>query len=78
MTELAAFFEKVGYVPTVSEPKSKAFYAFRRRAFGIVHIRTDGKRVLVFTHSGRTEMKEAYAFLVEGNGSVKFVKVNTT
>jgi hypothetical protein len=75
MTELAAFFEKVGYVSPDRERKSKGFYGFRRTAFGIVHIRTDGKRVLVFTHSGKIEMKEAYSFLVEGNGTVKFVKV---
>ncbi|MCI0345551.1 MAG: competence protein, partial [Chloroflexi bacterium] len=43
--------------------KSK-FFAFSRRAFGIVRIRTDGQRLFVFTDSGHDDMKEAYAYTV--------------
>ncbi len=42
--------------------------------FGIIQIRTDGKRVLVFTHSGKAAMKEAYRFTVDDKHSVKFAK----
>lgn len=43
----------------------------KRTQFGIVHIRTDGKRVLVFTHSGKRDMKEAYSFTVGTDGENK-------
>jgi hypothetical protein len=46
------------------DPKP-AFYAFERTNFGIVHIRTDGERVLAFTHSGKKGLNEAYAFTVK-------------
>lgn len=38
------------------------FFAFSRAAFGIVMVRTDGERLLVYTNSGQTDLKEAYAF----------------
>ena len=40
----------------------KSFFAFRRSNFGLVKIRTDGERMLVFTNSGQSKLKEAYAF----------------
>ena len=40
------------------------FEGFERTNFGIVHVRTDGERVLVFTHSGKEGTNEAYAFTV--------------
>jgi hypothetical protein len=40
----------------------KRFFAFKRSAFGLVMIRTDGVRLLVYTNSGQTDLKEAYAF----------------
>ncbi len=45
-----------------------AFYAFERKNFGIIHIRTDGERVLVFTHSGKKGLNEAYRFTVRMEG----------
>lgn len=42
--------------------KEKRFFAFSRAAFGIVKIRTDGTRLLVYTDSGNVKMKEAYAY----------------
>lgn len=44
-----------------------SFYAFERTNFGIIHIRTDGERVLAFTHSGKKGLNEAYAFNVTIN-----------
>ncbi|HEX2294041.1 MAG TPA: MBL fold metallo-hydrolase [Actinomycetota bacterium] len=47
----------------VKDDKALAeFFAFRRAAFGIVKIRTDGERLLVWTNSGQVALKEAYAF----------------
>ena len=46
-----------------------SFFAFERTNFGIIHIRTDGERVLVFTHSGKKGLNEAYRFTVKpGDG----------
>jgi hypothetical protein len=42
----------------------RAFFAFERRNFGIIHVRTDGERLLVFTHSGKAGLNEAYRLRV--------------
>ncbi|HEX5787862.1 MAG TPA: MBL fold metallo-hydrolase [Woeseiaceae bacterium] len=48
-----------------------SYFSFERTNFGIIHIRTDGHRVLAFTHSGKKGVNEAYAFTVtmEADGS---------
>lgn len=46
----------------VVDPREHDFYAFSRAAFGLVMVRTDGKRLLVYTNSALEDMKEAYAF----------------
>ncbi|HEX8637238.1 MAG TPA: MBL fold metallo-hydrolase [Pyrinomonadaceae bacterium] len=46
----------------VVNPEEKDFYAFSRAAFGLVMVRTDGKRLLVYTNSALEDTKEAYAF----------------
>jgi hypothetical protein len=61
-TELAAFFQLRG---KSKDAEGKDFFGFERTSFGIIHVRTDGERVLVFTHSGKEEMKEAYRFRVD-------------
>ena len=73
VTELVAFFKAEGFVaPDASRTGSgfttrkKPFFAFTRSAFGIVKVRTDGERFLVFTYSGKDDLKEAYAFKVDG------------
>jgi hypothetical protein len=38
------------------------FFAFERAAFGIVKLRTDGRRLFVWTNSGQQDLKETYAF----------------
>ena len=48
------------------------FFAFERTNFGIAHVRTDGERVLAFTHSGKKGMNEAYRFSVSATGDVEF------
>lgn len=70
VTELAAFFKMEGFV-TPAEPKGKAtFFAFSRKAFGMVKARTDGERLLVYTYSGKDDLKEAYAFRFDAAGRV--------
>jgi beta-lactamase superfamily II metal-dependent hydrolase len=49
----------------VIKKNQKSFFAFKRTNFGLVKIRTDGKRMLVLTNSGQTKLKEAYAFEIE-------------
>lgn len=55
-----------------------SYFGFERTNFGIIHVRTDGERVLVFTHSGKEGMRESYRFTVDGRHNVKFAKEVTT
>lgn len=48
-----------------------SFFAFDRTAYGLVKTRTDGKRLLVYTDSGNVQLKEAYAFTLDGTGGPK-------
>jgi hypothetical protein len=57
-----------GEVVPVTKPRSR-FYAFRRTAFGLVKIRTDGRRLLVNTDSGNMKMKETYAYALDPSGA---------
>ncbi|WP_136618746.1 MULTISPECIES: ComEC/Rec2 family competence protein [Mesorhizobium] len=75
-TELAAFFKTLGYVTDPQKPTDKVF-AFERTNFGIAHVRTDGERVLAFTHSGKKFMNEAYRFSVSPTGDVQFASAVT-
>jgi hypothetical protein len=63
--------------PVVDEEAEKRgwFFAFSRTAFGLVSARTDGERLLVHTNSGRTDLKEAYAFGAGDAGETIPVKV---
>lgn len=51
-----------------------SYFGFERTNFGIIHIRTDGERVLVFTHSGKKGLREAYRFTVDKNHRIRFAK----
>ena len=55
-----------------------SYYGFERTNFGIIHIRTDGERVLVFTHSGKEGMRESYRFRVDPNHQIHFARDVTT
>lgn len=67
-TELVAFFKARGD----ATQGGRTFFAFERTNFGIVHVRTDGERVLAFTHSGKAGVNEAYRFTVSATGAVTF------
>lgn len=60
----------------------EAFFGFKRTNFGIVHVRTDGERVLAFTHSGKKGVNEAYRFRVtreeDGRREIAFAPKVTT
>jgi beta-lactamase superfamily II metal-dependent hydrolase len=71
-TELAAFFELRGWSKTNDGKRS--YFGFERTNFGIVHIRTDGERILVFTHSGKRGMNEAYRLDIDARGKVTMAK----
>lgn len=43
----------------------RSFFAFKRSNFGLVKIRTNGKRMLVYTNSGQTKLKEVYAYEIK-------------
>src|SRR4029078_6784917 len=49
-----------------------SYFGFERTNFGIIHVRTDGERVLVFTPSGKKGMREAYRFIVDANHQIQF------
>ncbi len=53
----------------------KKFFAFSRAAFGIVMVRTDGERLLVYTNSGQDTMKEAYAYRMDEFGKPQPIAV---
>ncbi len=80
VTEMVAFFERIGRASITrldaKEKKDKAPFeitnAYNKKVFGIVHIRTDGKRVLVVTHGGIPGNKESYAFKVDDQGQIEF------
>lgn len=65
----------------LDEGDPDAFFGFERTNFGIVHIRTDGERVLAFTHSGKKGLNEAYRFtvnIVNGERGVVFAPTVVT
>jgi len=80
VTEMVAFFERVGkariHKVTASGNESENYTetanAYIKKTYGIVHIRTDGKRVLVATHGGKPDQTESYAFNVDEQGKVTF------
>lgn len=71
-TELTAFFAYRGLSKSFKD--NKTFHGFERTNFGIIHIRTDGERLLIFTHSGKEGMNEAYSLLVDKRHNVKMKK----
>jgi hypothetical protein len=51
-----------------------SFAGFERYNFGIINVRTDGERVLVFTYSAEQGAYEAYRFTVKMEGAQRIVK----
>ncbi len=80
VTEMVAFFEKVGKATIqrldASKPEDRESFettrAYLKKVYGIVHVRTDGKRVLIVTHGGNPDNKESYAFNVDETGKIVF------
>jgi hypothetical protein len=69
VTELVAFFESVG--ESTRQGDDEHFFGFRRAAFGIVRVRMSEDRMLVYTDSGKPDMKEAYVFAWENGEAVR-------
>lgn len=65
ITELVAFLTRV------RPEDGNSLRLYKKTTFGIVHVRTDGRRLLVVTPSGKTDAFEAYAFTVAADGTVK-------
>ena len=88
VTEMVAFFQVEGWVlqethkgklksgrgKTVSSTRGP-FFSFSRTAYGMVRVRTDGHRLLVYTNSGRNDLKEAYALEADADGVVRHTAV---
>jgi beta-lactamase superfamily II metal-dependent hydrolase len=80
VTEMVAFMARLGTIEmrkvgsggAATGDPFQITNAYRKTAFGIVHVRTDGERVLVSTHSGRDDTKESYAFRVGRLGEIAF------
>jgi beta-lactamase superfamily II metal-dependent hydrolase len=80
VTEMVAFFQRLGRASVHGFSKTgeelptgrRVPNAYSKSSFGIVHIRTDGERVLVATPSGKFDKKEAYVFRVGANGEITF------
>lgn len=66
-----AIIENGVAVELPAKERRETFYAFSRTAYGIVRVRTDGKRLFVYTDSGHANLKEAYAYTVGNDGKVK-------
>lgn len=65
VTELVAFMKLEGWARLTDEEKNTKrgeFFSFSRAAYGMVKTRTNGRRLLIYTNSGKTEMKEAYCY----------------
>jgi beta-lactamase superfamily II metal-dependent hydrolase len=84
VTNLAAFDRWAGrafkaieqngqWVPDVD---AGTFYARERTRFGIVHIRTDGERLLVIRNGARRDRFESYVFLIDTDGRAKSANVD--
>jgi hypothetical protein len=79
VTEMVAFFQRIG-TATIQKTMNGAANgdpistpnAYIKKKYGIVHVRTDGERVLVACHSGKLGMKESYAFHVDALGQITF------
>ncbi len=80
VTELVAFLKTMGYARLLDKndkPKGDKFFSFKRESYGVVHLAFNKERMLVFTHSGKRDLKEAYAFKVGAAGEVVFEKLQT-
>ncbi|BBT15536.1 hypothetical protein WP8S17C03_15850 [Metapseudomonas otitidis] len=78
VTELVAFFRMEGWARLTDAQRAERrgdFYAFSRTAYGLVKTRTDGQRLLVYTDSGKANLKEAYCYELDETGEPRPVPV---
>jgi len=80
-TELSAFFARMGMVYPASEDAlppdpspdryrgADPFYAFRRIAYGMIDVRTDGARLVAVARSAIEGRLEAYAYELDDHGA---------
>jgi len=71
VTELVAFFNVEGWVRLIDDKKAAKrgdFFGFSRDSYGIVKTRTNGRRLLVYTDSGKVNLKEAYCYGLDQTG----------
>ena len=84
VTNLAAFDRWAGEDSTPSRTEMAGadlawgtFYARERTAYGIIHVRTDGKRLVVARGGARGDVNEVYAYVVESDGSAASVPLDS-
>jgi beta-lactamase superfamily II metal-dependent hydrolase len=71
VTELVAFMNLEGWArltDKAADKKRGSFFAFSRTAYGLVKTRTDGEHLLVYTDSGKADLKEAYRYRLDDSG----------
>ncbi len=61
------------WVPDIS---AGTFYARERISYGIVHVRTDGERLLVIRRGARRDRTEAYSYRVAPSGLISMLTVD--
>lgn len=71
VTEMVAFMKSEGWAKSI-EPggRKTSFFAFSKTAYGIVHVRTDGKKIFIYTNSGQKDLKEAYVYHMSSPGAI--------
>lgn len=65
--------ESGGWKPDVARG---TFYARERTAYGIIHVRTDGTRLLVARRGARKDRVEAYSFEIDAAGRARALAVD--
>jgi hypothetical protein len=53
------------------------FYARERTAYGIIHVRTDGQRLLVVRRGAREDRFEAYSYMVSLDGTARSLGIDS-
>jgi beta-lactamase superfamily II metal-dependent hydrolase len=64
-----------GWVPDVARG---TFYARERTTYGIIHVRTDGSRLLVVRRGARKDRVEAYSFSLDAEGRARALAIDRT
>lgn len=78
VTEMVAFFEVEGWSRHVDPASTRGdFFAFSRAAYGMVKMRSDGRELLVYTDSGRRDLKEKYVYQRDAANKLVPAKLRT-